>query len=107
MAEEEKKVGEKLYINCDYVEDASSAISLASSNINTNISSIIEVLNKKIKQSWVGDDCDEFIKSFKKTLVSLQKYSKEIDNIGIYLSNIASEYSTTENDYVKEMNGDG
>ena len=97
----------KVYIDCKNLSDASSTIDTECTNIDTNIESINDILDKKINENWVGEDSDAFVQGLKKIMTSLTKYSNEMKNIGGHISDVASDYKGAKDECMKELINNG
>ena len=92
-----------VYIDCKNLSEASSTIDSECTNIDTNIESINDLLDKNINEDWVGKDSDAFVQGLKKIITSLTKYSNEMKNISGHISDVASDYKEAKDECMKEL----
>ncbi len=69
-----------------------------SSTINESIEGINEILGGDWS-SWIGEDKAAYVDSLKNFVVLLSLYSQEIGNIGFFMQNASSSYSTAVSNF--------
>ena len=69
-----------------------------SSTINENINGILEVLGKDWS-SWIGDDKAAYVDKLRSFVRLLSTYSDEISDIGTFMQNASSSYSTAVSNF--------
>lgn len=69
-----------------------------SSAINASIDGINDVLNKDWS-SWIGDDKAAYVDTLRNFTLLLSLYSQEIGNIGKFMQNASSNYSTAVSNF--------
>lgn len=76
----------------DLSEDGDTLVNNCST-INENINGIFEVLDKDWS-SWIGEDKAAYVDNIRSFARLLSSYSDEINSIGEFMKNAASNYST-------------
>ena len=94
---------DKLYINYEELHSDGETLVKESTNINSNIDGINDILDKSIEESWIGEDSIAYINKLKQVCISLYKYSYEVNNVGEYLKNISVDYQDTKDNCIKEL----
>ena len=72
------------------------------------IKETIVAINDLLKDwdSWLGVASEAYVNNLKIMLNNLNLYSTEVNNVGIFLENISSEYSNAVSTCSKELNSD-
>lgn len=83
-----------LFVNLKKMYNDGGSLIDCSSTISSSITDINNLLSKEWN-SWLGADSDAYVNSLKTNLETLTRFCSEVNHIGSYMQEIASDYEAS------------
>lgn len=94
-----------LYVNFKKMYNDGGTLIDNSDSMKNDVDSISDLISKEWN-SWLGDDSSAYVNSLSNLLDNLSSFCAEVNHIGAYMQNIASDYESTITRGVRELNED-